>query len=140
MNQKLHFMRAICRNMITEAADQGLDISVHALDMDGRTIAMLRSDRAHYASMAPARGKALASLMLRMPTQGALPMMAGPDPVIARAMAAVEDILVVPGGMPVFMGGDMIGAVGVSGGHYRDDHNICEKVVLAAIKADKKAG
>jgi hypothetical protein len=28
--------------------------------------------------------------------------------------------------------------VGVSGGHYRDDHNVCEKVVLAAIDANKK--
>jgi uncharacterized protein GlcG (DUF336 family) len=138
MNLKLHYMKKICRDIVAEAVDQGLDVSVHAVDLDGRTMVALRDDRGHFAGMSPARGKALASLMLRMPTNGALSMMAGPDPVIARAMSSVPEILIVPGGMPLYMNGEMIGAVGVSGGHYRDDHNVCEKVVLAAIEANKK--
>jgi uncharacterized protein GlcG (DUF336 family) len=137
MNRKFHFIQSICRGIVVEAVTQGLDVSVHGVDMNGRTIVALRDDRGHYAAMGPAQGKALASLMLRMPTNGAIAMMAG-DPVIARAMLAVEGILIVPGGMPIFLDGDMIGAVGVSGGHYRDDHAICEKVVLAAVEANKK--
>jgi uncharacterized protein GlcG (DUF336 family) len=137
INRKLHFIKDICRNIVAEAVNNGLDVSVHAVDLDGRTVVALRDDRGHYAAMGPARGKALASLMLRMPTNGAVAMMAG-DPVIVRAMAAVDDILIVPGGMPIYLDGEMIGAVGISGGHYRDDHNICEKVVLAAIEANKK--
>jgi uncharacterized protein GlcG (DUF336 family) len=136
MNHKLHFLRAICLDIVREAVTQGLDASVCAVDMDGRTVVLLRDDRSHYATLGPAHGKALAALALRMPTNGAVPMLAG-DPVIARALAAIEGALVVPGGMPVFLDGEMIGAVGVSGGHYRDDHAICEKVVLAAIAANK---
>jgi uncharacterized protein GlcG (DUF336 family) len=138
INAKFHFIRQICRDIVAEAVDQGLDVSVYAVDLDGRTVVSMRDDRGHYAALGPAKGKALASLMLRMPTNGAVAMMAG-DPVIARAMAAVEGILVVPGGMPIYLNGDMIGAVGVSGGHYRDDHNVCEKVVLAATAANKQA-
>jgi uncharacterized protein GlcG (DUF336 family) len=138
INIRFHFIRQICRDIVGEAVDQGLDVSVHAVDMDGRTVVALRDDRGHFAAMSPARGKALASLMLRMPTNGAVPMMQSPDPVLVRAMSYVPDILVVPGGMPIYMNGEMIGAVGVSGGHYRDDHNVCEKVVLAAIEANKK--
>jgi uncharacterized protein GlcG (DUF336 family) len=138
INPRFHHIQKICRNIVAEAVDQGLDVSVHAVDMDGRTVVALRDDRGHFAAMSPARGKALASLMLRMPTNGAVPMMQSPDPVLVRAMSSVPDILVVPGGMPIYMNGEMIGAVGVSGGHYRDDHNICEKVVLAATDANKK--
>jgi glc operon protein GlcG len=139
INPKLHFIKAICRDIVLEAVDQGLDVSVHAVDIDGRTVVALRDDRGHFAAMSPARGKALGSLMLRMPTNGAVAMMAAPDPVLVRAMASVPDILIVPGGMPIYWNGEMIGAVGVSGGHYRDDHNVCEKVVLAATQANKKA-
>jgi glc operon protein GlcG len=138
INHRFHFIQKICRDIVAEAVDQGLDVSVHAVDVDGRTVVALRDDRGHFAAMPPARGKALASLMLRMPTNGAVPMMQSPDPVLVRAMSSVPDILVVPGGMPIYMNGEMIGAVGVSGGHYRDDHNICEKVVLAATDANKK--
>jgi uncharacterized protein GlcG (DUF336 family) len=138
MYPRFHFIQKICRDIVAEAVDQGLDVSVHAVDLDGRTVIALRDDRGHFAAMSPARGKALASLMLRMPTNGAVPMMQAPDPVLVRAMSSVPDILVVPGGMPIYMNGEMIGAVGVSGGHYRDDHNVCEKVVLAATEANKK--
>jgi glc operon protein GlcG len=106
--------------------------------MDGREVVALRNDRALFASLQPARGKALAALMLRMPTQGAVGMAAGPDPVLARAISAVDDVLLVPGGFPIFRDGDMIGAVGVSGGHYRDDHAVGEKVTLAATEASKR--
>jgi glc operon protein GlcG len=138
INPRFHFIRKICQDIVLEAVDQGLDVSVHAVDLDGRCVVALRDDRGHFAAMSPARGKALASLMLRMPTNGAVPMMQAPDPVLVRAMSSVPDILVVPGGMPIYMNGELIGAVGVSGGHYRDDHNVCEKVVLAAIDANKK--
>jgi uncharacterized protein GlcG (DUF336 family) len=137
MNHKFHFMRKIAADIVAEAADQGLDVSVVAVDMDGRDVAVLRNDRGHFAALGPARGKALGSLMMRMPTQGAAAMLDAPDPILVRAMASVEGVLFVPGGMPVFKGGEMIGAVGVSGGHYRDDHNVCEKVVLAAVEANK---
>jgi uncharacterized protein GlcG (DUF336 family) len=138
INLRFHHIQKICRNIVLEAVDQGLDVSVHAVDIDGRTVVALRDDRGHFAAMTPARGKALASLMLRMPTNGALQMMQSPDPVLVRAMSFVPDILIVPGGMPIYLNGGMIGAVGVSGGHYRDDHNVCEKVVLAATDANKK--
>jgi glc operon protein GlcG len=136
MNRKLHFMRSICRHILEEAVIKGFDMTVCALDIDGRPMVTLRDDRSPFMALDPARGKAMAALMLRMPTAGAVPMMAG-DPVIARAMDAIEGLVIVPGGMPVFMDGEMIGAVGVSGGHYRDDHEICEKVVLAAVEANK---
>jgi glc operon protein GlcG len=133
MNRKFHFLRKICRDIVVEAADQGLDVSVVAVDMNGRDVALMRNDGAFYGSLGPARGKALASLMLKMPTQNAVPMTTDPDPLIARALAATDGILIVPGGMPVSLGGEMIGAVGVAGGHYNADHSICEKVVLASI-------
>jgi glc operon protein GlcG len=138
MNRQFHFLRTICQDIIAEASTQGLEVSVVAVDLAGRDVALLRNDRGHYAALGPARGKALASLMLRMPTEGAVGMLAAPDPVLVRAVSSVADILIVPGGMPVFLDGEMIGAVGVSGGHYRDDHNVCEKVVLAAIEANRQ--
>jgi glc operon protein GlcG len=137
-NRKLRYLRTLCHDLLTEATSRAMNISVHAVDMTGRTTLTMRSDNAPYLSDEPARKKALASMMLRMPTNGALKMLEG-DPVIARAMSAIDDILIVPGGMPLYLDDEMIGAIGVAGGHYKADHELVEAVVLAATKKHKDA-
>lgn len=134
MNRKFDYVRKVVHDIVAEGVKQGIDFSVHAVDMDGRTTVALRADRADFLSDEPARKKAMASRMLRMPTNGALKMMEG-DPVIARAMSSIDDILIVPGGMPLYLDDDMIGAVGASGGHYSIDHQLVEQVVLRHAKA-----
>jgi glc operon protein GlcG len=132
-NRKLRYLRILCHDLVTEAVSRGMNVSVHAVDMAGRTTLTMRSDNAPYLSDEPARKKALASMMLRMPTNGAIKMLES-DPIIARAMNAIEDILIVPGGMPLFLDDEMIGAIGVAGGHYKADHELLEKIVPAATK------
>jgi glc operon protein GlcG len=138
MNRKFDYIRKVVHDIVAEGIRQGVDLSVHAVDMDGRTTVAMRSDRADFLSDEPAQKKAMASKMLRMPTNGAIKMMEG-DPVIARAMLAINDILIVPGGMPLYLDDDMIGAVGAAGGHYNIDHQLVEMVVLRHAKAEKDA-
>jgi uncharacterized protein GlcG (DUF336 family) len=135
-NRKFRYLRTLCHDLVTQAVRQGMNVSVHAVDMTGRTTITMRTDNAPYLSDEPARKKALASMMLRMPTNGALKMLES-DPVIARAMNAIPDILIVPGGMPLYLDDDMIGAIGVAGGHYKADHDLIEQVVVAATKQQK---
>jgi uncharacterized protein GlcG (DUF336 family) len=132
-NRKFRYLRTLCHDLVTQAVRQGMNVSIHAVDMTGRTTLTMRTDDAPYLSDEPARKKALASMMLRMPTSGALKMLEG-DPVVARAMNAIPEILIVPGGMPLNLDDDMIGAIGVAGGHYKADHDLVEQVVLTAQK------
>jgi glc operon protein GlcG len=138
MNRKFDYVRKVVHDIVAEGVSQGVDLSVHAVDMDGRTTVAMRADRADYLSDGPAQKKAMASKMLRMPTNGAVKMMEG-DPVIARAMSSIDDILIVPGGMPLHLDGDMIGAVGAAGGHYNMDHQLVETVVLRHANAQEDA-
>jgi uncharacterized protein GlcG (DUF336 family) len=137
-NRKFRYLRTLCHDLLAEATSRGMNISVHAVDMTGRTTLTMRSDNAPYLSDEPARKKALASMMMRMPTNAALKMLEG-DPIIARAMNAIDDILIVPGGMPLNLDDEMIGAIGVAGGHYKADHDLLEQVVMAAAQKQKDA-
>jgi uncharacterized protein GlcG (DUF336 family) len=127
-NRKFKYLRTLCRDLATQAVSQGMQVSIHAVDMNGRTTVSMRTDNAPFLSDEPARKKALASMMLRMPTNNALKILEG-DPVIARAMAAIPDILIVPGGMPLYLDDDMIGAIGIAGGHYKADHELLNNVI-----------
>jgi uncharacterized protein GlcG (DUF336 family) len=136
-NRKFDYVRKVVYDIVAEGMRQGVGMSVHAVDMDGRTTVAMRADRADFLSDEPARKKAMASKMLRMPTNGALKMMEG-DPVVARAVSAVSEILIVPGGMPLYLDDEMIGAVGASGGHYSIDHQIVEAVVTRHANEQKE--
>lgn len=131
MNRVLKHMRTLCRTVVESAGRNGQGACVVAVDLEGRTVVSLRTDTTPYLAADPARGKALAALMLRMPTDKAGGMIDS-DPMIARAMASMKDAVFVPGGMPVMLNGAMVGAIGVAGGHYKGDHALCEAAVNGA--------
>ena len=53
------------------------------------------------------------------------------DEVLWRALSNNPDNMFVPGGIPLKAAGQVVGAVGVSGGHYEDDAKVAQAVVDA---------
>jgi uncharacterized protein GlcG (DUF336 family) len=128
VNLHLRYMSSLCDRVISIAQDYGMDVVVVAVDPAGRMIAMQRADRAGYAAIEAARRKAVTAAVMRTPTR-VVAEMTSQDQIAARALAASDDMLAVPGGYPVIKDGVTYGGIGVAGGHYSEDEMIIARAM-----------
>ena len=59
------------------------------------------------------------------------------DPPLLHGITHTPRLIVFGGGFPIVLGGEIVGAIGVSGGHYSQDME-CARAALAAIGAEAK--
>lgn len=96
---------------VTEARRQGWAVSIAVVDAAGELVAFLRMDGAPYSSIDVARAKARTAARFRRPTRGLdSALTAG-----RLAILGLEGATPVEGGVPIVVGGEVVGAVGVSG-------------------------
>ena len=96
---------------VAEARRQGWAVSIAVVDAAGELVAFLRMDGAPYSSIDVARAKARTAARFRRPTRGL-------DSALSAGRLAIlglEGATPVEGGVPIVVGGDVVGAVGVSG-------------------------
>ena len=55
------------------------------------------------------------------------------DPILFNGIQQFEDFILLGGGSPVLDGDALIGAIGISGGYYKQDED-CVKAALDAFK------
>jgi uncharacterized protein GlcG (DUF336 family) len=84
------------------------------VDRAGETIVALRGDNASPHTMENARRKAYTALSFRTSTSEYAKRFANNDPVV-REQVTLPNVIAIPGGLPVKVGDDVIGGVGVSG-------------------------
>jgi uncharacterized protein GlcG (DUF336 family) len=109
----------------------GYRISVAVLDRDGLTMVMLRGDGAGLHTPEGAERKAYTARTFRAPSADFLKRMKNnPD---AHASETYSHVLALPGGLPIKVGNDVIGAVGVSGSPGKDDD--CGQAGIDKVKA-----
>jgi glc operon protein GlcG len=129
MGRRLKLIVDVADKVIGRAERHGTDVAVVAVDRGGREVLVYRTDLCSYNAVEPARRKAVTAAAMGMPTSVITGMMM-PDPVGQRALAASPDMLAVPGGFPIIQDDVVVGGIGVSGGHYTDDHMILAKVLV----------
>ena len=96
---------------VAEARQQGWAVSIAVVDAAGELVAFLRMDGAPYSSVDIARAKARTAARFRRPTRGLdSALTAG-----RLAILGLEGATPVEGGVPIVVGGEVVGAVGVSG-------------------------
>src|SRR5437016_1886417 len=99
-----------CENL---ARKQGVAISVYILDNDGNHVYMHRMDGQGYLNVVTAEMKARTALMLRAPSKTRM------NQVIQNPESELQQIQIGlfpnSGGLPIFVGDQMIGAIGVGG-------------------------
>lgn len=113
--------RAVVEAAQKEAAANGWKISVSVVDAGGHPILYERMDGASPATARIAYEKARTAAMFRGPT--------GPmeDRIAQRlAMLALPGATPVKGGVPLVAGGQVVGAVGISGVLPQQDHQVAE--------------
>ena len=111
------------------AIDTKMDIAV--VDAGGNLKAFARMDGAWLGSIDIAMKKARTARWFDMPT-GAIGGLSQPGGPLYNIEHSNGGLITFPGGVPIMSGGDVIGAIGVSGSTVEDDHAVAEAGAAAA--------
>jgi uncharacterized protein GlcG (DUF336 family) len=117
----------------SKAKQLGHAMSIAVCDADGITKATLRMDGAGAMTMQIAEDKAFTSISLGMATHAVWDFIKN-DPPLLHGFPSNPRVIVFGGGYPIIEDGKIIGAIGISGGHYSDDMEVA-RAGLAAIGA-----
>lgn len=115
----LAMAQTIANGAMESCKAMGYKISVAVLDRDGLTIVMLRGDGAGLHTPEGAERKAYTARTFRAPSADFLKRMQQSP--AAHASETYNRVLALPGGLPIKVGDDVVGAVGVSGSPGKDD-------------------
>lgn len=116
-----------------KAKQLGHAMSIAIADVAGITKATLRMDGATEGTMQIAEDKAYTSTSLGMATHALWDFIKN-DPPLLHGLPTTPRIVVFGGGYPIIEDGKIVGAIGISGGHYSDDMEVA-RAGLAAIGA-----
>lgn len=114
------------------AAQADVCISTCVVDTAGVIKAFSRMDGAPLVSVSAARKKAVTAVGFGIPTGTPWHEFVKDDPILSEGVRSIDDFTMLGGGFPVEHDGAVIGAVGVSGGHYTQDQ-ACAQAALAAL-------
>ncbi|MFG1346206.1 heme-binding protein [Xanthobacter autotrophicus DSM 431] len=135
-NMPLGLALDIARESIAACAAQGYNVSVAVVDRAGVLRVALRADNAGPHTVDAARRKAFTSASTRAPT-GAVAENVQKNPALAQ-LVAIDGFLVLGGGVPVKVGGETIGAVGIGGAPAPNLDEACAAAALAKVEAQLK--
>ena len=120
--------KKIAAGIVAECKSNKWNVAVAVADTAGNLVYFERIDNTQTASMDIAILKARAAATYRRPTRAFADAIAKGGP----AVMTLPGIVASPGGVPIMVGGKVIGAVGVSGVTGDQDEQ-CAKAGLAAM-------
>lgn len=106
----------------------GARMNIAVVDAGGRLKAFRRMDGAWLGSIDISITKAVTARMFDMET-GAIGALSQPGGPLYNIELSNGGLISFPGGIPVVVGGEVVGAVGVSGGSVEEDHAVASAVV-----------
>ena len=117
-----------------KAEELKLKMCIAVSDEAGDLKAFARMDGAPKLSIQIAQDKAYTAASFSMPTHAWFDFIKN-DPPLLHGITHTPRLIVFGGGFPIVIMGEMIGAIGLSGGHYSQDME-CARAGLEAIGAD----
>lgn len=135
-NLPLSIAADIAREAVAACAAQGYNISAAVVDREGVLRALMRADMAGVHTPEAARRKAYTSASTRIPTTMMVENIQK-NPASAQ-LVAIDGFLVVGGGVPVKVGNETIGAVGVGGAPGGQLDEACANAAIAKVQDQLK--
>jgi uncharacterized protein GlcG (DUF336 family) len=130
---------AIAKTLAETAIDacktRGYAVSAVVVDRAGETLIAMRADNASPHTMENARRKAYTARSFRQPTSEYAKKYVEHNPVVMQQVT-LPNVIAIPGGVPIKVGEDVIGGVGVSGSPGKDDD--CVAVGMGKIATQLK--
>lgn len=106
----------------TEMTKNGWNMVIAVVGPSGNLVYLQKADLAAVASIDIAQDKARTSALFRVPSKSYMDRLANGETYILRITGATP----VAGGMPIVVGGKLIGAIGLSGGSALQDHQVAQ--------------
>lgn len=130
-------------NAVLDAAQKaaeaiGTPMVIAVVDESGAQKAMRRMDGAPLLSIDIASDKAYSAVAYGIPTHTWFEFIKN-DPPLLHGIVKTPRLVVFGGGYPLTVDGSVVGAIGVSGGHYEQDMQVAEAGVAALAGSDETA-
>src|SRR5918911_1024522 len=109
-----------------KAAEVGTPMVIAVVDDGGVLKAFSRMDGAALLSVQVAQDKAYTAVGFGMPTHGWHDFIKDDPPLRDGAPTGIERLVVFGGGYPITVDEQIVGAIGVSGGHYSEDQKVAD--------------
>jgi uncharacterized protein GlcG (DUF336 family) len=116
----------------TKAKEMAHPFVIAVCDESGVLKAFSRMDGAALLSVQIAQDKAYTAVGFGLSTDGWHEFIKNDPPLAAGAVGGIDRLVVFGGGYPIKAGDVIVGAIGVSGGHYKQDMEVAE-AGLAAV-------
>ena len=130
----------VVRAALAKGQELGIRVAVAVIDRGGNQIAFARHPGAPFHSAGIAQDKATTSAGFGLPTKDWWPVLEGMNsPGLLAGIASVPRMVVFGGGVPVYVNGECIAGVGVSGGSEEEDE-ICARAGIAAAGLSAEPG
>jgi len=127
---------ALARRVIEGGVDYAIEIgkafTIAVVDESGVLKAIERMDGAPLISVQIAQDKAYTAAGFGIPSHAWHDFIKDDPPLAAGAPTGIDRLVVFGGGFPIMVDGALVGAVGVSGGHYTEDMQVAEAGLSAA--------
>lgn len=109
-----------------KASEIGTPMVIAVCDESGVLKALSRMDGAQLMSVQVAQDKAYTAAGFSMPSGGWYDFIKDDGPLAAGAVDAIERLVIFGGGFPITVDGQIVGAIGASGGHYTQDVEVAQ--------------
>ncbi len=124
--------RRIIEGGVDYATETGKAFTIAVVDESGVLKAIERMDGAPLISVQIAQDKAYTAAGFGIPSHAWHDFIKDDPPLAAGAPTGIDRLVVFGGGFPIMVDGALVGAVGVSGGHYTEDMQVAEAGLSAA--------
>lgn len=113
-----------------EAVKNNWTMVIAIVDDGGRLMHLIRRDGTQYGSIEVAQDKARTAIAFRRPSKALEDAVAGGR----NAILALNGATPIEGGIPIVVDGEMVGAIGVSGGSSAQDGQVAQAGINALEK------
>ena len=131
----LSMATTIAQGAIDACKAQGYNVSAHVVGREGQVIVGLRNEKAGLATYENSMKKAFTARTLRMPSGQFVNNIKG-NPTAGQLF--LTNIVPAQGALPIMVGNETIGAIGISGAPGGDKDEACAKVGIDKVTAQLK--
>ena len=128
----------LAHRMVTAAEKKAQELNhpfvIAICDESGVLKALSRMDGAALLSVQVAQDKAYTAVGFGLSTDGWHDFIKNDPPLAAGAVGGIDRLVVFGGGYPIKVDGEVIGAIGVSGGHYSQDMEVAKAALGLVAK------
>ncbi|MGH2316496.1 heme-binding protein [Planococcus sp. 4-30] len=137
-NISLELSTKLLEAAVEKGKELGMPFSISIVDRVGNLKAFSAMDNAPVLSLDIAQNKAFSAATYNRATHEWYDRLKD-DPPLLHGLVHTERLVIFGGGYPIKIDGELIGGIGVSGGHYTHDMQVCEAALEVVEQLSTKA-